>query len=486
MFGNQSATSPKLSFIQRIAQTVSNFGKNRNQPPVTTPQAQPQAPANPNIAPGSTAPGSSPAGGHQWSWNQNALSNPQGIDFSGIHVTPLDQPSTGYKTTYPIAGGPGVKTPYTIPALLPKPGALGQNPSSTAGNFVIPGDNSGSASGGATNPDGSAYSFGSAFGDSTPSSGGGSSTGTNNGAPGAGAAPGAVAPGSYADYVQKEADAIKKYQDYETSLLSAADNIYRSPGMAGFEQGQLETLNRNTQIQGQNLLNAANYYGTLASASKPESLAYGSSLVSPLNGQTVAGGISPDDTQLLGTALADGRITKDMLSRYSIPAILSALRQGGNPVGAKAGAAFFTSPETQRFIANSNTALSTLDQIKQLSSLVPRGSVTMLNNGMLKLKAGVSDQNAAQLVQLSGILADEIGKILGSGQGSDFTIQLGQSLVNPSYSPETFAATIDQLKGRVQNKIGEYYTQGGQQAPNYGGSSSSGGSSGSGGGNGWF
>jgi len=137
---------------------------------------------------------------------------------------------------------------------------------------------------------------------------------------------------------------------------------------------------------------------------------------------------------------------------------------GWTPVNAKAQAKFYESPKTQTFIANSNTVLDTINQIKQLSNQVNRGNLTVLNNGRIALNSATSDPNTTKLVQLSGILSDEIGKILGSGQGSDFTIQLGQSLVNPSYSQEAFNANMDQLSGRVKNKVNEYMKQGGQQA----------------------
>lgn len=141
-----------------------------------------------------------------------------------------------------------------------------------------------------------------------------------------------------------------------------------------------------------------------------------------------------------------------------------------NPANAAAQYTFFKSPTTQTFIANSNTVLNTLDQIKALSAKVPRGSVQILNGGQLALSAGVSDANAAKLVQLSTIAGDEAGKLLGGSAGSDFTTALGISLVNPKYNDATFGATIDQLGGRVRNKVSEYFTQGGQTNPNAGAS----------------
>lgn len=130
-----------------------------------------------------------------------------------------------------------------------------------------------------------------------------------------------------------------------------------------------------------------------------------------------------------------------------------------NAVAAAAAQNFQKSPETQKFVANANTASNTVDRIVELSNQVDRGNIQVLNNGVLKVKQGVSDKNATELVTLSGILADELGKILGSGQGSDFAIQLGQSLVNPNLSKEAFAAQASLLKDRIGNKLSEYQSQ---------------------------
>jgi hypothetical protein len=134
------------------------------------------------------------------------------------------------------------------------------------------------------------------------------------------------------------------------------------------------------------------------------------------------------------------------------------------PGNAAAQYSFYKSPDTQKFIANSNTVLNTIQNIKALSAKVDRSNITLLANGQLALKRATSDPDTATFIQQAGILADEIGKILGSGQGSDFTIQLGQTLVNTGYSQDTFAKTMDLLDGRVRNKVAEYISQGGQAA----------------------
>lgn len=188
------------------------------------------------------------------------------------------------------------------------------------------------------------------------------------------------------------------------------------------------------------------------------------------------GTVSNPYDKLNGSELAYAQSGQPTQAKFKYPAQIDeaaakirALIPGWSPANAAAQYAFFKSPATQTFIANSNTVLNTLDQIKTLSDKVPRGSITVLNGGQIALRAGVSDPNAAKLVQLATIAGDEAGKLLGGSAGSDFTTQLGISLVNPKYDQKTFNSTMDQLGGRVRNKVSEYYSQGGQTNPTAGG-----------------
>lgn len=236
---------------------------------------------------------------------------------------------------------------------------------------------------------------------------------------------------------------------------------------------QLNTLAQSLGVSPQNILD--NYRQTKIGAQQSQAditakstvtLPFGSSALNLQDG-TQAGGLSSNDNAAISQAIQEGRLTPDMLTRYGSMAVVNTLRSnpGYNFVTGEAGKDFATSTATQTFITNANTAQSTLDQIKSISNQVDRSNIKVLANGELAIKNATSDPNTAKLIQLSGILSDELGKILGSGQGSDYAIQLGKSLIDPTYSPTTFAATVDQLKGRVQNKLGEYQktaTQGNQ------------------------
>lgn len=196
-------------------------------------------------------------------------------------------------------------------------------------------------------------------------------------------------------------------------------------------------------------LKIANSYGVLLT---PEQASKFNAIPGEDNKRTVAGVLS-------GKRLISGLTTRSGYNQ-TIQNYAQSVDPTFDPVATEAGQKFRLSTDTQKFVANANTASNTLDQIIALSDQVNRGNIQILNNGVLKIKQGVSDPNAVKLATLSGILADELGKILGSSQGTDFTIQLGQSLVDPSLSKEAFAAQANLLKDRIANKLSEYQTQG--------------------------
>lgn len=214
----------------------------------------------------------------------------------------------------------------------------------------------------------------------------------------------------------------------------------------------------------------------------PGSLGGSSTVTRALSSPTNTGTIPTDPySNLTGNAYTlattgvmpsgTGIITQNNLTKEVQKAI-----PGWSPVTAQASAAFWKSPDTQKFIANSNTVLNTINDptngIKALSDKVDRSNITIGNDGLLALKRATSDPDTAKFVQIANIAADEVSKLLGSGQGSDFAIHLGQTMVNPAYSKSTFNATMDNLASRVQNKVSEYIKQGGQGGSASGGATS--------------
>lgn len=126
---------------------------------------------------------------------------------------------------------------------------------------------------------------------------------------------------------------------------------------------------------------------------------------------------------------------------------------------AKAGQTFETAASTQQFIANANTADNTVQKIIDLSNKVNRSNLTLLNNGELAFKHATSDQNAANMLTTYNLLSDELGKVLGSGQGSDFAIQLGQKLIDPTLSQSALQGQANLVSNRIANKLYEYKQQ---------------------------
>ncbi len=152
-----------------------------------------------------------------------------------------------------------------------------------------------------------------------------------------------------------------------------------------------------------------------------------------------------------------------------MPGLINAIQNGATAqdiISGKAGAGFTQSVGTQTLIANANTAIKGISDpstgLIALSNQVPRTNVQLLNNGLLAAKAGVSDPATIAFITKANTAADEIGKVLGSGTGTDFTIQLGQSLANPSLSKEAFNTQMNTIIQSFQNKLDAYAQQGNQ------------------------
>lgn len=246
-----------------------------------------------------------------------------------------------------------------------------------------------------------------------------------------------------------------------TAMTPSAQTSAFNGAPGAVDQGVLSN-NQQLQLGNQAFSNANDLLKTSLDQYTPVPLGYGG-LYDRGTGKII-NQLSGGAGDAITNAIQNGQVTPDMISRYGQPYIAAVLAKdpGYNFITGQAGKNFAVNPETQKFIANSNVVLSTLDNFKSLSNQINRGNITLLNNGQLALKAGISDPTVAQYLSQAGILADEIGKILGSGQGSDFTIQLGQALINPNLSQEALAGVIDMIKGRVQNKLTEYMNQGSQ------------------------
>lgn len=127
--------------------------------------------------------------------------------------------------------------------------------------------------------------------------------------------------------------------------------------------------------------------------------------------------------------------------------------------------AFANSVPTQTMIANSNTVINSISDpsngLIALSDKVPRGNVQIKNGAAIAVSQGLSDPATVNFVNKVNSTADELGKIFGSGAGSDFTTQLAQSLINPNLSQDAFKSSMQTILGSVQNKVDAYLEQAG-------------------------
>lgn len=165
---------------------------------------------------------------------------------------------------------------------------------------------------------------------------------------------------------------------------------------------------------------------------------------------------------LLGTTLPSNISTKNNLRDTAIN-LAKQIDPNYDSVTQTAGQTFLKSRSTQTFIANANTANKTLDTVSELvNKLGDQSDLTAVNKLVNSLGLATSNVDTTNFFTAHGLLADELGKVLGSGAGSDFAIQLGQSLVSPNASAAAKQGQIQLLKGRLANKIAEYKAQGDQ------------------------
>lgn len=129
-----------------------------------------------------------------------------------------------------------------------------------------------------------------------------------------------------------------------------------------------------------------------------------------------------------------------------------------NAAAAKAGYSFRQNAGTQTFQVNAKTALTNIDLLEQISSEMHRTNFPYANWAQLQAAAQTGDPNAAKLLSVAATLGDDVGKILGSAQGSDYTTRLGQQIFNPNYSDKQLTAVAEQMKSIINQKL-DYYNQ---------------------------
>lgn len=204
---------------------------------------------------------------------------------------------------------------------------------------------------------------------------------------------------------------------------------------------------------------------------KPQSLAYGSSLVNPFTGAVIGGGLSTSDQALVSQALNDGRLTPDMLQKYSMPSIIAALKASPtyNPVGNKADITANTATLTDlsKSRADTSRAITTADAnfplllnvmqkagVNDFDSPIGNRIEQAFNNGLI----GSGDMAAFNALKTS--LQTEYAQIISrGGTVTNQTRTEAENIVNGNISYNAMKTLYSTLQAEAKNVIAGYDTE---------------------------
>lgn len=209
-------------------------------------------------------------------------------------------------------------------------------------------------------------------------------------------------------------------------------------------------------------------YGATLSQYDPATGTY-KTLVNPFGtatGTATGGsGSGVDITQTIGSAIANGQITQDMVTRYGIPFIAATLQAdpGYNFITQKASvAANSASLKTQQAYVDTVTrAFNTAnDNLTSLTGFMTanglnQSSVPLINQLNNKVKAGVTDAGtiAAFNSALSGLRAEYAQVLSRGGEVTDSARASAASLIPDNISPAQLNQVAQRLNIEGQNAI---------------------------------
>lgn len=197
---------------------------------------------------------------------------------------------------------------------------------------------------------------------------------------------------------------------------------------------------------------------------KPTNVAIGTTLVNPYTGTTVFGG---GQSEQIGKAIAEGRLTPDMVTRYGQGAILQALQidPGYNFVTQKASVASDSaSLKTQQDYADTTsrayqTATANLGVLVKFmtDNNINQSGVPLINQLTNKVKSGLADPGAVAAFKssLEGLRAEYAQVLSRGGQVTDTARNQANSLIPDNISPEQLQKVTTQLSQEGQNAIRE-------------------------------
>lgn len=217
---------------------------------------------------------------------------------------------------------------------------------------------------------------------------------------------------------------------------------------------------------------------------KPISTAYGgtTSRYNPATGQyetvvnpfgTATGTTNGTDTgtgttDVIGQAIADGRLTADMVTRYGIPFLASTLQKdpGYNFVTQKASTAATTTSLTdatkyattvQRSFNTANDNLKNLISYMTTAGINGSSTIPLINDLTNKVKAGVTDAGTIAGFQsaLAGLRAEYAQVLSRGGEVTDSSRNSAASLIPDNITPAQLQQVADRLNAEGQNAITE-------------------------------
>lgn len=307
-------------------------------------------------------------------------------------------------------------------------------------------------------------------------------------------------------YSPEELDAMQKLGLLNASAATAYSNVQNQAIPLEFITGQQAALQRSqsalsapleaqlslAQAKRQMAMTASKAsldredakLSALRDLAKPVSTAYGgtTSRFNPSTGQyetvvnpfgTATGTGNGTDqtggaTDVIGQAIADGRLTADMVTRYGIPFLASTLQKdpGYNFVTQKASVTAGTTSLTdatkyattvQRSFNTANDNLKNIISYMNTAGINTASNIPVINDLQNKLKAGVTDAGTIAGFQsaLSGLRAEYAQVLARGGEVTDNARNSAASLIPDNISPTQLQQVADRLNAEGTNAIKE-------------------------------
>ena len=214
--------------------------------------------------------------------------------------------------------------------------------------------------------------------------------------------------------------------------------------------------------------NEAGKIKTYQDLNKPTAVAFGTSLVNPSTGKTTFGGNGAGSAMdTIGTAISEGRLTPDMVTRYGAASIASALEKdpGYNFVTQKASIASDSASlkkQQDYYDTTSRSFKTATDNLGVLTKFmtdngINQSGIPLINQLTNKVKAGTLDPGAVAAFnsQLSGLRAEYAQVLSRGGEVTDSSRATANSLIPDNLTPEQMQKITTQLSLEGGNALKE-------------------------------